>query len=74
MCNAVNELFADQIKEKDVIIAGMETQLATMGSQLADKDSQIADMDSQIADKDSQIAELQAKLDKYAQMYPNALK
>ncbi len=67
MCNAVNELFADQIKEKDVIIAGMETQLATMGSQLADKDSQIAD-------KDSQIAELQAKLDKYAQMYPNALK
>ena len=60
MCNAVNELFADQIKEKDVIIAGMETQLATMGSQLADKDSQ--------------IAELQAKLDKYAQMYPNALK
>ena len=67
MCNAVNELFADQIKEKDVIIAGMETQLATMGSQLADKDSQIAD-------KDSQIAELQAKIDKYAQMYPNALK
>ena len=60
MCNAVNELFADQIKEKDVIIAGMETQLATMGSQLADKDSQ--------------IAELQAKIDKYAQMYPNALK
>ena len=44
MCNAVNELFADQIKEKDVIIAGMETQLATMGSQLADKDSQIAEL------------------------------
>ena len=59
MCNAVNELFADQIKEKDVIIAGMETQLA--------------DKDSQIADKDSQIAELQAKLDKYSQMYPDAL-
>ena len=53
MCNAVNELFADQIKEKDIIIANM---------------------DSLLADKDSQIAELQAKLDKYAQMYPNALK
>ena len=60
MCNAVNELFADQIKEKDIIIANM--------------DSLLADMNSQIADKDSQIAELQAKLDKYAQMYPNALK
>ena len=67
MCNAVNELFADQIKEKDIIIANMD-------SLLADKDSQIADMNSQIADMDSQIAELQAKLDKYAQMYPNALK
>ena len=63
MCNAVNELFADQIKEKDIIIANM-------GSQLADKDSQIANMGSQLADKDSQISELQAKLDKYAQMYP----
>ena len=67
MCNAVNELFADQIKEKDIIIANM-------GSQLVDKDSQIANMGSQLADKDSQISELQAKLDKYAQMYPNALK
>ena len=63
MCNAVNELFADQIKEKDIIIANM-------GSQLADKDSQIANMGSQLADKDSQISELQAKLDRYAQMYP----
>ena len=63
MCNAVNELFADQIKEKDIIIANM-------GLQLADKDSQIANMGSQLADRDSQISELQAKLDKYAQMYP----
>ena len=46
MCNAVNELFADQIKEKDIIIANMG----------------------------SQIAELQAKLDIYAQMYPEVLK
>ena len=74
MCNAVNELFADQIKEKDIIIANMDSLLADMDSQIADMDSQIADKDSQIADKDSQIAELQAKLDKYAQMYPNALK
>ena len=77
MCNAVNELFADQIKEKEIIIANMGTQLANkdsqianMGTQLADKDSQIANMGTQLANKDSQIAELQAKLDKYARLHP----
>ena len=70
MCNAVNELFADQIKEKDIIIANMGSQLADKDSQIANMGSQLADRDSQIADRDSQIAELKAKLDKYVQMYP----
>ena len=48
MCNAVNELFADQIKELKEVIADM-------GSQLADKDSLLAD-------KDAIIAQLQAQL------------
>lgn len=52
MCNAVNELFADQIKEKDLIIA--------------DKDLIIADKDAQLAAKDAIIAQLNAKLEKIA--------
>ncbi len=66
MCNAVNELFADQIKEKELIIADMGTQIAAQNSQLAAQNSQIADMDSQLAAKDALIAQLQAELEKYA--------
>ncbi len=59
MCNAVNELFADQIKEKELIIADMGTQIAAQNSQLAD-------MDSQLAAKDALIAQLRNELEKYA--------
>lgn len=52
MCQAVNELFADEINEMKLIIA--------------DKDSLIADKDSQIAKQSALIAQLQAELEKYA--------
>ncbi len=52
MCNAVNELFADQIEEMKLIIA--------------DKDSMIADKDFQIARQNALIAQLQAQLEEYA--------
>ena len=56
MCNAVNELFADQARELKAIIADM-------GSQLADKDSQLADKDSLLADKDAIIEKLEAQIE-----------
>ena len=62
MCNAVNELFADQIKEKDLIIADVK-------SQLADKDSQLADKEAELAAKDAIIAQLNAKLEKIAKTH-----
>ena len=58
MCRAVNELFADEIKELKNIVADMN-------STIADKDSQIADKDSQLALKDAMIAKLQAQLEQY---------
>lgn len=51
MCNAVNELFADEIKEMKMLVAN--------------KDALIADQKSQIADKDALIAKLTAELEKY---------
>ena len=51
MCNAVNELFADQIEEMKLIIA--------------DKESKLTDMESLIAAQASTIAELKAKLAQY---------
>ena len=65
MCNAVNELFADEIAEMKVIIADKDSLIADINSQLASKNSVIADKDSIIADKDALIAELRAELDKY---------
>ena len=59
MCKAVNELFADEIKELKVTVADMNTTIA-------DKDSLIADMNATIANKDAIIAELQAQLKQYA--------
>ncbi len=59
MCNAVNELFADQIEEMKLIIADKD-------SMLADKDSMLADKDSQIARQNALIAQLQAQLEEYA--------
>ncbi|MCR5591434.1 MAG: hypothetical protein K6F73_07840 [Lachnospiraceae bacterium] len=56
MCNAVNELFADKIKEMEAIVADKD-------SLLADKDSLLADKDLTIADKDAIIAKLQAQID-----------
>ena len=66
MCNAVNELFADQIKEKDLIIAEVRSQLADKDSQIANMGSQLADKDSQISARDAIIAQLQAELEKYS--------
>lgn len=51
MCQAVNELFADEIKLKDAIIA--------------DKDALIANQTSLLADKDAIIAKLQAEVEQY---------
>ena len=80
MCNAVNELFADEIAEMKVIIANKDALITKLqndrDSQLADKnalimklqndrDSQLASKDSVIADKDALIAKLQAELEKY---------
>ena len=53
MCKAVNELFADEIRELKNIVADMS-------STIADKDSLIADKDSQIARQSALIAKLQA--------------
>ena len=39
MCQAVNELFADEIKLKDAIIADKDALIANQTSLLADKDS-----------------------------------
>ena len=52
MCKAVNELFADEIKELKNIVA--------------DKDSLIATQNTLLADKDALIAKLQAQLEEYA--------
>ena len=49
MCQAVNELFADEINQMKLVIADKDSQLTLMGSQLADKDSQLADMGIVIA-------------------------
>lgn len=51
MCKAVNELFADEIAEKDKCIA--------------EKDKHIAEKDKRIAEKDKRIAELEALLAEY---------
>ena len=65
MCQAVNELFADEIKLKDAIIADKDALIANQTSLLADKDSLLADKDSLLADKDAIIAKLQAELEQY---------
>ena len=59
MCNAVNELFADQIEEMKLIIADKE-------SQLVDKEALIATQASQLKNDELLIAELKAKLAQYA--------
>ncbi len=48
MCNAVNELFADQIKEKDLIIADVKSQLADKEAELAAKDAIIAQLNARL--------------------------
>ena len=62
MCQAVNELFADELKE-------MEQKMKLI---IADKDSLIADKDSLIADQATLIAKLQAQLEQYANNANNA--
>lgn len=63
MCQAVNELFADELKEME---QKMKLIIADKDAMIADKDSLIADKDSLIADKDALIAKLQAQLEQYA--------
>ena len=58
MCQAVNELFADEINQMKLVIADKDSQLTNLGSQLTL-------MGSQLADKDILIAQLQAELEKY---------
>ncbi len=48
MCNAVNELFADQINELKKVIADMSSQLTDKDAQLADKDAIIASLQAQL--------------------------
>ena len=60
MCKAVNELFADEIRELKNIVADMSSTIADKDSLIADKDSLIADKDSLIAQQSALIAKLQA--------------
>ena len=64
MCEAVNELFADQIKEKDIIITNLQNKLhsleiensATINALKAEHDellSIIADLQAKLAQKSS---------------------
>ena len=62
MCQAVNELFADELKE-------MEQKMKLI---IADKDSLIANQNSLIADQSAIIAKLQAQLEQYANNANNA--
>ena len=62
MCQAVNELFADEVK-------AMEQKMKLI---IADKDSLIADQNAIIADKDAIIAKLQAQLEQYASIAGSA--
>ena len=65
MCQAVNELFADEINQMKIIIADKDAQLADIGSQLAGLGTKLNDKDEQLASKDAIIAKLQAELEKY---------
>lgn len=65
MCQAVNELFADEINQMKLVIADKDSQLTNLGSQLTLMGSQLADKDSQLSSKDALIAQLQAELEKY---------
>ncbi len=53
MCEAVNELFADQIKEKDVIIFKLQKQIADQQATIEDLLSTIADLQAKPVQKSS---------------------
>ncbi len=53
MCEAVNELFADQIKEKDVIIFKLQKQIADQQATIEDLLSTIADLKAKPVQKSS---------------------
>ena len=69
MCQAVNELFADELKEME---QKMKLIIADKDSLIANQNSLIADKDAMIADKDALIAKLQAQLEQYANNANNA--
>ncbi len=60
MCQAVNELFADEIAELKI----------KMDSELAKKDAQLDEKTAQLDEKTAQIAALQAELLKYKASFP----
>ena len=66
MCKAVNELFADEIRELKNIVAGMSSTIADKDSMIASQNTPLADKDSQIARQSALIAQLQAQLEQYA--------
>ena len=53
MCEAVNELFADQIKEKDVIIFKLQKEIAELKATNEDLISTIADLQAKHVQKSS---------------------
>ena len=50
MCEAVNELFADQIKEKEVIITNLQKEIGTLKAECANNKAEIKKLLSIIAD------------------------
>ena len=63
MCQAVNELFADEIAELKIQLNEREQALIKQRIEMeAEKNAQIAYLESE---KDAQIAYLQAELQKY---------
>ena len=57
MCEAVNELFADQIKEKDVIISNLKTEIGTLKAENANDKNEIKKLLSVIADLQAKLAQ-----------------
>ena len=66
MCKAVNELFADEVRELKNIVADMSSTIADKDSMIASQNTLLADKDSQIARQSALIAQLQAQLEQYA--------
>ena len=53
MCKAVNELFADEIAEKDKCIAEKDKRIAEKDKRIVEKDKRIAELEALLAEKTS---------------------